>query len=389
MPRRKFLVALCLSTMLAGLAGPGEARSIEAKSGEAADIQAAVDQASTGDVILIPAGKFKFVGQVFAPDGITIQGAGRDSTFLIKSDDLGEWHAMITVNAKTGQPFRFSGITMQGRLDALQGSNRRKVVTKVRDQGLVILGAAKNIQIFNARFTKFLRAGIEFVGDKGTVPGEQTGVIYKNQFIDNWYVNLGYAIAINGYAHNWDKPHQLGTAAAIFVEDNLFDRNRHCVAASDGANYVARYNTIKDNYQDAAAFDAHGLSASWPRGVQSVEIYKNVVTDSIKRWAGAGIRGGSGVVWGNSWKGVTHGIILYLEIPRASKPLSSYPALDQIGNPHPLYIWNNISSGDALYKNPTTDPQGIDYWLQEGRDYVMGPKPGYTPYVYPHPLRAH
>ena len=28
----------------------------------------------------------------------------------------------------------------------------------------------------------------------------------------------------------------------------FFDRNRHCVTATNGANYVARYNTVKDNY---------------------------------------------------------------------------------------------------------------------------------------------
>jgi hypothetical protein len=45
------------------------------------------------------------------------------------------------------------------------------------------------------------------------------------------------------------------------------------VASNDGANYVARYNTVVDNYQDAQSFDAHGLSPAWPRGTRSVEIY--------------------------------------------------------------------------------------------------------------------
>src|SRR5215469_3730935 len=132
------------------------AATITAKSGSSTDIQAAVNQAKTGDTVAIPAGTFQYTGQVFAPDGIHIKGAGMNSTYLIKNDNLSTWQAMITVDAKTGRPFQFSGITLQGRLDALQGSNRTTAVTSVTDQGLLIKGAAKNFQIYGSRFTKFI-----------------------------------------------------------------------------------------------------------------------------------------------------------------------------------------------------------------------------------------
>jgi len=372
----------------AAWAAAGNAATINARSGSSADIQAAVNLAKTGDTVAIPAGRFLFAGQVYAPDGIHIKGAGRDSTYLIKNDNLGAFHAMITVDAKTGQPFRFSGITMQGRLDALQGTNRTTAVTSVTDQGLVIEGAAKNLQIYNSRFTKFLRAGIELVGNMGTKQGEQTGVIYGNQFIDNWYPSLGYGIAVSGSASSWNRTIYLGTANAVFVEDNYFERNRHCVAADNGANYVARYNTVKNNYQNAGAFDAHGYNPAWPSGTRSVEIYKNVVTNSIQRWAGAEIRGGSGAIWGNSWSGVTHGVILDLENPPSSHPLTTYPALDQIGYKNDLYVWSNTSSGDTVYLNATSNWRGINYWIKSGRDYYLSAISGYRPYTYPHPLRS-
>src|SRR5258705_5817184 len=104
---------------------------------------------------------------------------------------------------------------------------------------------------------------------------EPTGVIYHNEFIDNWYTYLGYGIAVNGSPSTWKGSVTLGSENALFIEDNFFDLNRHCVTASNGAIYVARYNTVKDNYQDAGAFDAHGLTPSWPRGTRSVEIYNN------------------------------------------------------------------------------------------------------------------
>src|SRR4029077_19195393 len=105
-------------------------------------------------------------------------------------------------------------------------------------------------------------------------------------------------------------------------------------------------------------------------------------------YAGAGIRGGGGVIWGNTWTGVSHGVVVYLDTPPTSPPLTTYQALDQIGKPDGLYIWNNVSSGDTVYKNPATVPNGIDYWLQLNRDYFLTAKPGYTPYTYPHPLRG-
>jgi len=380
---------LCLLLSVGLGATPSSGAVIYAKSGYPADLQAAINGAHTGDTVSVPAGRFSFVGSVIAPDGIYIRGAGRDSTYLIKGDNTSNF--MIMVYGTTGgAPFKFSDITMQGRLDALQGSNRTTAVTTVTDGGLYIKGAARNFQIFNARFTKFLRAGIEFQGDAGSSSnwGEQTGVIYRNEFIDNWYINFGYGVAVDGSVKSWNRAITLGTGNAVFVEDNFFDRNRHCVTATNGANYVARYNTVKDNYQDAYAFDAHGLSPAWPRGTRSVEIYGNTVNNSINRFAAAGIRGGSGVIWGNAWNGVSQGVVLYLENPPSSQPLKTYPALDQIGNPDDLYIWGNVASAAQIYLNPTSNPYGINYWLTLGRDYFTTSKPGYKPYSYPHPLRA-
>src|SRR6185369_16339677 len=70
---------LGMALVLGGFSTWASAAVISAHSGSAADIQAAVNLAKTGDTITIPAGRFYFTGQVFAPDGIYIKGAGRDS----------------------------------------------------------------------------------------------------------------------------------------------------------------------------------------------------------------------------------------------------------------------------------------------------------------------
>jgi len=224
---------LCLLLSVGLGATPSSGAVIYAKSGYPADLQAAINGAHTGDTVSVPAGRFSFVGSVIAPDGIYIRGAGRDSTYLIKGDNTSNFMIMVNASA-TGAPFKFSDITMQGRLDALQGSNRTTAVTNVTDGGLYIRGAATDFQIFNSRFTKFLRAGIEFQGDAGSNWGEQRGVIYGNEFIDNWYTYLGYGVAVDGSVASWNRPIALGTANAVFVEDNLFVLNRHCVTATNG-----------------------------------------------------------------------------------------------------------------------------------------------------------
>ena len=248
----------------------------------------------------------------------------------------------------------------------------------------------RTFKIFNARFTKFLRAGIEFQGDAGSFQlGEQMGVIYRNEFIDNWYINLGYGVAVDGSVKSWNRPIALGTANAVFVEDNLFVLNRHCVTATNGANYVARYNTVKDNYQDAQV-----LRRAWPfpRLAPGNEKRRDLRKPRDQFHHPLGRCWNPGRQWRHlgQHRGTAYRMAWWslLEDPPPSHPLTAYPALDQIGNPDDLYIWNNTSTGDSVYKNPTSNSRGIDYWLTLGRDYFTTAKPGYRPYAYPHPLRA-
>src|SRR6185369_7894821 len=76
---------LCLLLFIAFNAMPASAAVIYARSGYAADIQTAINGASIGDTISVPAGRYSFKGTVYAPDGIYIRGAGRDSTFLARA----------------------------------------------------------------------------------------------------------------------------------------------------------------------------------------------------------------------------------------------------------------------------------------------------------------
>ena len=83
----------------------------------------------------------------------------------------------------------------------------------------------------------------------------------------------------------------------------------------------------------------------------------------------------------------------------AFKITDGYPCFDQIGRGpgtevvegctvqkhEPVYGWNNTFDGKpwdfAIYRSPG------EKFMQEGRDYISGQKPGYKPYQYPHPLQ--
>jgi hypothetical protein len=76
--------------------------------------------------------------------------------------------------------------------------------------------------------------------------------------------------------------------------------------------------------------------------------------------------------------------------------LHGYPGRDQPGFTtgqvsSPIYIWNqspDVGVGTWAGGNPA-DQALLATFIVEGRDYVRNtPRPGYTPYVYPHPLRT-
>lgn len=389
MPVRRIVGFSVILVGLGGYAGTSMAATVAASSGTAVDIQAAIDQAQAGDTVVIPEGEFDFEGQVFSNDAIRIRGMGRDKTILIKRDELTQWDAMINVDCSTGTPFEFSGITLQGKgrflqpdIDVTGTGKARKEKGPIRDLGLYLRGACVDFQIHDSRFTKFTRAGIELRANSGSVPGAAVGVIYENEFFDNWYPGLGYGIEVVGHKNSWDSPVELGSTNAVVIEDNRFERHRHTIAGNNGARYVFRYNRIFNNYQDAAAIDAHGLSA-WPRGTRSYEIYENQVDNSVKRWAGVGPRGGSGVIYNNRFNGVSHGIVLMIE--KYDKHMR-YPVPDQI---HDLWIWNNYANGKAVVKPDfMTTQKRARRLIRRGRDYHLEPKPDYVPLAYPHPLRA-
>ncbi len=334
-------------------------------------VQSAVNSAAADTTINIPAGDCNWgTQQLTVPGGVYLQGAGQDATIIRRVGTVSNTAYLVAFNCSNGKAAKFSKIGMVGNGNG-----------SIQDKGLGLLNGCQNFKVSNSKFSNFIFSAI-YVGDAAN----QSGVIYSNNFINNYsstLKNLGYGVVVYG-GGAWPAL-ALGSANAVFVEDNYFSGNRHNIASNNGSVYVFRHNTVigTDAAKDYAMTDAHGLSSS-SRGSRSFEIYNNDystnITSGLQRTA-IGIRGGDGVIFNNT---STATISRTIELMTEGFSCGTYPGPDQIRS---LYIWNNSANASNGY---TTN--GIDNTCPSSiglnRDYFLSAKPGYTPYTYPHPLRS-
>ena len=343
-----------------------------AVSCEFADVERAASSAFDGDTLAIPAGTCDWRGnQLIVPAGIEIRGAGVQETILERT----EWaskEAMIQLTCYFGgKQAKFSGITLKGRPD----SNRHK--------GLQLAGGCIDFIVRHSRFEGFVGAGVEVTG-----PPRQRGVIYGNEFVNNYNPavrNLGYGVAV--YAQNSWSAVALGTADAVYVENNYMYGNRHHIASNGGAKYVFRHNTAVANMHTRhyAQVDAHGSGNGWTTGTRSWEIYNNDFQTDLTPGSGTandaiGVRGGTGVIFGNTYgKNIaTHAKLLteaYFNSNMTCPAVTSPTPQDQVQD---TYIWD---TNPAKIANPCATQ------IVAGTHFFLSARPGYTPYAYPHPLR--
>ena len=351
------------SMTAAAISGP----VVTAANCSASAVSSAVSSVAGGGTVNIPAGDCNWgTTQVNVPAGIYLHGAGKDVTIIRRVGSVANNKYLIAYNCSNGQRAMLSDMTLMGNYDP-----------GIQDNGLGLMQGCVDFKVFNTKFTHFIFSGL-YIGSTEV----QRGVIYKNDFIDNYRTevrNLGYGIVVYG-GGTWPGL-ELGSQNAVFVEDNYFSGNRHNLASNNGSRYVFRHNTViaTDPVKDFAMTDAHGKSSS-PRGSRSWEIYENTYSANLssgRERTAIGMRGGDGVAFNNS---MTSNIAYPIELQVEGFTCGAYPGPDQIRS---AYFWNNSTNGI---------PNGIlnscSSSLQLGRDYFVTAKPGYVPFTYPHPLRA-
>ncbi|WUR13827.1 hypothetical protein E7V67_001600 [[Empedobacter] haloabium] len=365
-PARYRTSLLAMPVLLLGLASTGSMAAeaptstttaeIPAGSCAFADVQNAVAAAKDGQTVVIPAGDCDWAdNELVIRTGIELKGAGRDNTKLRRTAILTSPKFLVRFECygDNTKPVAFSGITLVG---AYEPSSE--------DRGLGLIGGCVDFRVARSAFTNFVFAGVEVRGGE-----RQRGVIYKNNFLNNYHQkvhNLGYGVAVYGN-DEWPAL-AFGSEHAVFVEDNIMYGNRHHIASNSGARYVFRYNTVQadDRTKDFQQIDAHGKTFS-KFGTRSFEIYKNTISTNLisgRNFAAIGIRGGEGVIFKNTFNtGIAYPIKLMKEGGACQDKL--------------VYIWE---TPDSAVSSECATTVGLN------REYVLSERPDYKPYQYPHPL---
>ncbi len=331
--------------------------------------------------VAIPAGTCAWDhNQLVLPGRIALKGAGRDLTIIKRTAAVADQVYLVKIECYVYKNANFSGMTLAGANPFLS-----------LDRGLGLIGGCLDFKVSNSKFTHFSSAGIEIRGK--TAP---SGVIYSNQFINNYVQDKGYGYGIVVYGNEeWpdlklgiDKDPAAKYPSAVFVENNYMSGNRHHIASNNGARYVFRHNTaiateLTKNYPQV---DAHG-KGSWPRGTRSWEVYGNHFSAVVTTGGSIaiGMRGGDGVIFNNTYgTGISKPIQLSME---GQKVDYYVPANNCEG--YPLGTTDNITQAYILEAARTNLVTNLcPARLRQGVEYHMTARPAYTPFAHPHPLRA-
>jgi hypothetical protein len=343
-----------------------EASVINAASCSATDVQNAINSAASGDVVFMPAPcTVTWNTGVTIPNtkGITLNGNGAN----VIRGSLADWSPLLRLNPNASVGSRITGInasdtkSSQGYFLIVNGGNETTAKFRVDHCTFTGLSMLRHIGINDPVYGVLDHNTITWSGNNEVIHNEAYGA---------------------DSTAGWSNDVVPGSGDALYIEDNSFVNQTSgnpayfwggsAVQGYYGARTVVRYNTLT-----MAQIDMHGTAGGI--GARWWEIYENtfvIVPNGDSNYMA--IRAGSGVIFNNHKTGASDpGAIIQL-----IEEDSGYPALYQIGrgknqSSDPAYVWNNdsvmsVSSGSSN--------------VQVNRDFFLSSKPGYTPYVYPHPL---
>lgn len=314
----KSLKRLSLTLVLSGLfITPLVAHTtITAASCSAPDVQAAINQASDGDTVMVPGGS--------ATWGTTVTMSSSQEITLNGGGCIVSWGGSggLTVTAGTTASTFVTGFTMDGSF-----TNGGCPISFVTDTSPL----TKTFRFYS----NTLDGGDP--GAPGTficVNGDGPGLFDHNTFTThNGADEMLHLLGLGADdAGGWSDTVTPGGPNMIFIENNTFNCNAATLCSAwesyYGARLVGRYNTFYN-----AQTDAHGGGGI---GTRWWEVYDN-------KWpngdAGICMRAGSGVVFNNT--GASNIFML--------QETGGYPAPYQVGRgqnqtPDPAYIWGNGSA---------------------------------------------
>jgi hypothetical protein len=291
------LFVLCLSGVPA-LSGS----TIAAASCSQTHVQAAINNASSGDTVVVPAcpstswtTTASGNPSIIINKALTLQGqtlcSGRastlsctDNTVIYDGTGTGDAEVPIYVNSNN---VRVSGFTIIGG----NSGDYKSFVFIAPDK--------INWRIDHCRLAP--------------TSTSIRGIVASGYgLIDHCYIqNANNGVAPQGDSvldsvmagdHNWSTPLNLGSSEAVYMEDNKFVYSSYMDGAFDsynGAKLVFRYNDVT-----GTGHGGHGLDSSGTRSTLLMEIYNNVYgnpNSNIWEWSGA--RGGTYLIFNETITG--------------------------------------------------------------------------------------
>ncbi|HLG59273.1 MAG TPA: hypothetical protein VI485_28295 [Vicinamibacterales bacterium] len=381
----------CALPILAHLlvASPAGAATVGATGCSSSAVQSAINSASNGDTVRVPAGTCTWTTAVSIPNSksLVLEGAGIGQTTI---RDGVTTDAMLVLNVRDPYFIRITAFTFD--LNQVSKSNSRGSV-RVLGNGL------DNFRIDHIRFTNITGRAIG-IDPNGA---EISGLIDHNTF--ECPTDGGcQSVTVTGdgpqESAHMGRPYEPGSNKFVFVEDNTFNysyQNDGGVEGYGGARFVLRFNAMHGVTQGS-----HGADSGNYRGTHSFEIYRN--TFDLDTWVISSTsprsithRSGTGFVFDNSVSseyGFYHlrnyrsegSYGVWGECDGTSpwdgneSGKQGYPCLDQIGHVFtdvlngtnllaPLYTWGNTKGNGQLNAEPSGGTRLKTLHVLENRDY--------------------
>jgi hypothetical protein len=370
--RKIIWLTLCLLLPVAA-----RSATINAASPSQTDVAVAINSASNGDTVQVPAGSATWNSALTIKKNISLIGAGSGQTIITPTGSSLVWAPTVdNLIRMSGFRFNCSGVT----------------------NPIMIIGKASKVRIDNCYFEKGDSPIVcNYMGSNAT--GRVAGVVDHCTFhnIERLFIcDVRQTDGVWG-ATSWAEGVQPGSAAMLYFEDNqfIYDADLTNQSGSPDATFygqyggvcVIRHNTFS-GYQ-YSYIDAHGDNPGY--STLYYEIYQNSFTAG-----GAGPvsgffenqRGGKRIHWGNTFTGSFTPVELIKYWSTDVRVVSN------------TYFW-----GDTWNTGSSTDTNEADMvavvngngvvssdFIKLGQQYFLAaPKTGqifypYTPLVYPHPL---
>lgn len=309
--------------------------------GSLADVQDLHDNDAThGDTITIPTGAFAWASTLTITKSITLQGAGIGLTLITNTQVSGRI-LTITLHGGAGN---VGDPTITTRITGIEfhatgtGNDFIQVEGQITDN--------RRIRIDHCKWQETGYWAIKVdtcygVIDHNIIIGKASGTpVFGIYYLSSFY-NSGTTRSWGDGA--WADADNFGTDKFIFVEDNVFT-NKYTTSeltmndSVAGGRMVFRYNIV-----EGGSLEKHGKEDTRDRSGRATEIYMNTFVGFNVRGSPLYMRGGTGVVWSNTFPGWLAGSKLSL-LNNTSLGPNSAPFGGNSGN----NIWDTNSASNPI-----------------------------------------